>query len=405
MWLIRLAWKNLWRNKSRSLITLSAIFFAVILSTITESLKKGVFDNLVKNVVSFYTGYIQIHKAGYQEEQILDNALLATAEQENNIRKTNNVKSFTRRLESFALASSNELTRGCMIVGIDPEKENEITSLRSKVLKGNYLNDQSDGVLLGQGLAEKMNLTLGDTIFLIGQGYHGAMAADKFPVAGILKFGSPQLNERMLFLTLRKAQTFLSADGMITSYILSLNNEKQLASTALEVKKNLDKETEVLTWEEILPDIKQHISTDSNNMKIVQWVLYLLICFGIFSTMLMMLMERTYEIGMLIAVGMRKRLLILLLLVESLLSVLTGCLLGLIFSIPIVNYLHTHPIRFGKEVARAYERFGFEAIFPASNHPDIFLSQAITVLVIGCVLALYPAFKIIRLRPTEALKR
>ena len=114
MWIIKLAWKNLWRNRSRTMITVAAIFFAVILSTTAESLKQGVFENLVKNVVSFYTGYIQVHKAGYQDEQILDNSFLQSGDIEKSISRDKNIAAFTPRLESFALASTEKLTKECL---------------------------------------------------------------------------------------------------------------------------------------------------------------------------------------------------------------------------------------------------------------------------------------------------
>ena len=131
MWILKLAWKNLWRNRNRTLITIAAIFFAVIFSIVAESLKQGVFDNLVKNVVGFYTGYIQVHKSGYQDEQILDNSFANSPHLEKQISTSKNIASLTPRLESFALAASEDLTKGCMIVGISPEKENEITLSKS----------------------------------------------------------------------------------------------------------------------------------------------------------------------------------------------------------------------------------------------------------------------------------
>ena len=404
MWLIKLAWKNLWRNRSRTLITVAAIFFAVILSTIAESLKKGVFDNLVKNVVSFYTGYIQVHKTGYQEEQILDNSFSETSLTGNLLYADRNIRVATPRLEAFALASSEELTKGCLITGISPEKENSITSLKSRLVSGAYLSDQDQSVLLAKGLAERLKLRIGDTVVLVGQGYHGATAAGKYPVKGILQFGSPQLNDKILYMALPAAQALFGAEGLITSYILSVHSERDVTASALAIRKAIGKDYEVMTWEELLPDIKQHISTDSNNMKVVQGVLYLLICFGIFSTLLMMMLERKYEMGMLVAIGMKKGKLVLLLVAESVLTVLTGCLAGILASIPLVYYLHQHPIRIGGDTAKAYERFGFEAIFPTSMERSIFIYQALIVLLIGLALSLYPAIKVIRLKPVTAMK-
>lgn len=404
MWIFQLAWKNLWRNRSRTLITVAAIFFAVILSTIAESLKKGVFENLVKNVVSFYTGYIQVHKTGYQDEQILDNGFMQDSNVEKLIYSNPDISVVTPRLEAFALASSEELAKGCMITGISPGKEHNITGLKNRLISGDYLHDEDSAVLLAEGLAGQLKLSTGDTIYLVGQGYHGATAAGKYPVKGILKFGSPQLNEKILYMSLPAAQAFFSSERLITSYVLSIHSEKDVVAAASEIRKAIGKDYEVLTWEELLPDIKQHIATDTNNMKVVQGVLYLLICFGIFSTMLMMMLERKFEMGMLVAIGMKKAKMIVLFIAESVFTVLIGCLAGIAVSIPLVYYLNRHPIRIGGDTAAAYERFGFEAIFPTSTDGSIFLWQAFIVLLIGLGLSLYPALKVIQLKPVTAMK-
>lgn len=405
MWILHFAWKNLWRNKTRTLITVSAIFFAVILSTLAASLKQGVFDNLVKNVVSFYTGYIQVHKLGYQDEQILDNGFQKSALLENKFTSFNNVSFFAPRLESFALASSQNITKGSLVVGISPRSENRITLLKNKLVSGNFLNENDECVLVAEGLAKTLQLKTGDTIVLIGQGYHGSTAAGKYRIKGVLHFGSPQLNERILYMSLPAAQELFSAKGLLTSYILSIKNEKELVNTANNLRNSIGKEYELLTWEQLLPEIKQHITTDSNNMKVVQGILYLLICFGIFSTMLMMLMERRFEMGMLVAIGMKKTRLSWLFVIESVLTVMMGCFAGLLASIPLVYYLNRHPLRLGGETAKAYERFGFEAIFPASTNSSIFLSQVLVVVVIGLLLSFYPVFKIAGLRPVTAMKK
>lgn len=405
MWILKLAWKNLWRNRSRTVITVSAIFFAVILSTAAESLSRGVFDNLVKNIVSFYTGYIQVHKAGYQDEQILDNSFEQLSSLESKIQSQHNTTAITPRLESFALASSEELTKGCIVVGIDPQRENKITLLESKLIQGSYIDHTDRSVLLAEGLAERMNLKLNDTIVLIGQGYHGSTAAGKYPVKGILHFGSPQLNDRILYMPLTLAQELFSAEGMITSYIVSIKDDEELYPGASAIKRSIGKEYEVMTWEELLPDIKQHISSDTRSMKVIQGILYLLICFGIFSTLLMMMLERKFEMGMLVAIGMKKSKMVLLFIIESVLTVFVGCLAGIIASIPLIFYLNRHPIRMGGETAKAYEKFGFEAVFPTSTDSNIFVSQAIMVLIIGLALSIYPVIKVIRLDPVIAMKR
>lgn len=394
----------MWRNRNRTIITMAAIFFAVILSVATSSLRDGIFDNLVKNVVSFYTGYMQVHKTGYQDEQILENSFEASPATERSIMLDRNVQAVTPRLESFALASAGELTKGCGLVGIRPGQEDNITALREKIVSGEYLLEGDHAVVLSQGLAVRLLLGVGDTIVLIGQGYHGSTAAGKYRVKGIARFGSPDLNDRMLFMPLAAAQDFYSAPGRVTSYVLSLRSPGDLEATVAGVSAALGRDYEVLTWGQIIPDIEQHIRTDTDNAKYVQGVLYILVCFGIFGTLLMMMAERKYEMGLLVAIGMKKAKLMLLLLMESLLTVLCGCLMGIVASIPLVYYFNRHPIRIGGDTALAYQRFGFEPIFPTSVDPSNFLRQGIIVLIIGLVLSLYPVYKAMFLNPVKAMK-
>ncbi|WP_276363785.1 FtsX-like permease family protein [Daejeonella sp. H1SJ63] len=405
MFLIRMAWKNIWRNRNRTMITMASIYFAVILSVLADSLQDGVFDNLIKNMVSYYTGYVQVHKTGYWDEQVLDNSFESSIRTEAKIISLNETGGLTGRLESFVLASSNDQTKGSLLVGIDPENESKVTNLKTKLHEGDFIKADDQSVLLSEGLAERLNLRLTDTIVLLGQGYHGATAAGKYPVKGILKFGTPAMNDRTVFMPLKASQDLFQAYGMITSYILLVNDTEQLNTISAAVKKSLGSNYEVMTWEEMLPDIKQHIESDSRNMKFIQGILYLLICFGIFGTLLMMLEERKIEMGMLVAIGMKKMQLAILLLLESLFTLLSGCIFGLLTSIPLVYYLKLNPIKLSGDAAEAYQRFGFEPVFPTSSDPEIFLNQALVVLVIGLVLSLYPVYKVIRLDPIKSMKR
>lgn len=402
--LFKLAWKNIWRNRHRTVITMASIFFAVILSVITGSLQDGIFSNLIKNIVSFYTGYIQVHKQGYWNEQILDNSFETTRRIESDLLRHPRVQGYTSRIESFALASSGSITKGCKVTGIIPEKEDQVTKLKNKLVSGKYLHLADNSVLLSEGLAERLKIATSDTVILIGQGYHGATAAGKYTVKGILQFASPELNNNMLFMPLQAAQDFYGAYNMITSYVLLVQPDA-LAETSLALKPVFGSGMEVMTWEEMLPDIKQHIKTDSNNMKVIQGILYLLICFGIFSTLLMMMMERKYEMGMLVAIGMKKFKLMYLLLTELVITVLSGCLLGVISSIPLVYYLNRYPIRIGGETAEVYKRFGFEPVFPASISAEHFINQGLTVLIIGILLSVYPLYKIGRLNVVASMKK
>lgn len=400
-----MAWKNIWRNTNRTLITMASIYFAVILSVLATSLQRGIFDNLIKNMVSYYTGYIQIHKTGYWDEQILDNSFKSSAKIESVLTHQNEIHGISGRLESFALASSENLTKGSLVVGIQPEEEMKVTNLKERLIKGDFLRDEDHAVLLSEGLADRLKLQSNDTLVLLGQGYHGATAAGKYSIKGIVKFGTPEMNNGTVFMPLKASQDLFQAYGMITSYVLLISDTEKLNLISASVRKSIGSNYEVMTWEEMLPDIKQHIESDSRNIKVIQGILYLLICFGIFGTLLMMMVERKIEMGMLVAIGMKKAQLIALLMMESLFTMLSGCILGILTSIPIVYYFMIHPIKLSGEVAEAYSRFGFEPVFPTSADTMIFINEALVVLLIGFVLSLYPVYKIVRLDPIKSMKR
>lgn len=405
MWLLKLAWKNIWRNRSRTGVTISSIFFAVILSVVTVSLQNGVFGNFVNNLVSFYSGYLQVHKSGYWDNQILDNCMTNDEVTAQLLTSNNAVTAIAPRIESFALLSAGELTRGCLVVGISPGAEAKITSLQKKISMGTYLKYDDNRVLVAEGLAHKLQLNVTDTVYLISQGYHGALAANKYLVGGIVKFGSPELNDQLLYMTLSNAQEFFSASGMITAYVLSISAADNLEKTASHIQREIGNGLEVKTWKEMMPEVDQHITTDKASMVVIQGILYILICFGIFGTLLMMMAERKYEMGMLIAIGMKKQKLIVTIILEQLFVVLVGCIAGLVISAPIVWYLREFPIRLYGEMADFMLSYGFEPVFPAELNVGIFLKQTLVVILLGLALSMYPLFVIIRINPVNAMKK
>jgi putative ABC transport system permease protein len=169
----KMVWRNLWRNRRRTLITMASITFAVLLAILMQSLQKGIFDNLVKNVVSFYHGYVQIHKKGYWNEQVLDNSFAMNDSLVNELKKNKHISEVVPRIETFVLASESNITKGCMVVGTEPAKEDYLTHLKSKVIAGEYLQSNDTAALIAEGLAKRLNISLNDTVVLLGQGYQG----------------------------------------------------------------------------------------------------------------------------------------------------------------------------------------------------------------------------------------
>jgi len=403
--ILKLAWRNLWRNQRRSLITMASVFFAVLLAIVTRSLQEGTYSQMIDNVVGFYTGYAQVHQQGYWEEQTLDHSLAEDPSLVEQVQAHPQVEHLIPRLESFALASYRDETAPAAVVGIDPALERLLTHLPDQLVAGQYLDDRS-GALLAEKLAEKLSLSVGDTVVLLGQGYHGVMAAGKYAVQGILSFGSPDLNQRMLYLPLAEAQLMYGARDRLTSYVLALDDPQATEQVVADLKVQLDPaQYEVMSWRELMPELVQTIEGDRAGGVIMVWVLYLIIGFGIFGTVLMMTTERRFEFGVLMAIGMKRIELSFTVILESIIIALLGVLAGSLVALPITWYFQANPIYMGDEMAEMYAEYGMDAVLPMVVDPALFLDQGLTILIITLFISLYPLINISRLKPVEAMKQ
>lgn len=403
---LKLAWRNIWRNKRRTVITLSSIGFAVFFASVMQSMQRGTYERMIDNTVRFSTGHLQIHGSGYWEEKVIDKSMSwnGTTEIKELITGLEAVEAMAPRLESFALGAHQDKTKGVIVVGVDPEKELGITRLNEKVVEGTYF-ERKGGVLIGKDLARFLKAGLGDTLILIGQGYHGVNAVGQFPITGILKFPNPEYNRQAVFLRLPDAQYFYGAEERITSLSILLSEASEMPIIQALLSESLDtKSYEVMSWEEMMPELVQSIELDYYSGLIMTYVLYAVIAFGIFGTFLMMTRERVYEFGILVSIGMKKLKLQLMVALEILMLTFLGVLTGILASMPIILYLYMNPIVVTGEMAETYENFGFEPILPFSIDPTIFMDQGLVVLIIALLLGIYPMSAIQSLKIVKALK-
>lgn len=407
--IFKLAFRNIWRNKRRTLITAAAIAFAVFTASTMRSFQKGIWDKVVDGSVSLFFGFGQIHGKGYNEEQSLEKAFAYNEEVKNAIQATEDIKGDVPRLENFGLASEGNLTRGVLLIGIDPEKENDMTQLKTRMVDGEYLRDDDNSVIVAQGLAEKLELSVGDTLVVLSQGYRGVNAAGKYPIKGLFAFALPDLNKRLVYLPLKAAQTLYGAEGLITTLALNIEDKSKVPTIISSLKSKLDADTyEVLPWEEMIPELLEARQLDEAGGKIVLGILYMLITFGILGTILMMTKEREYEFGVLTAIGMKRGLLSMVVWIETVLVGVLGAVMGILLSIPIVWYLKVNPISLetiGEGAAEAFAKFGISADLPATFEFTIFFTQALIIFLITTVLAIYPFWKIGSLKPVEAMRQ
>ena len=403
--IFKLASRNIFRNKRRTLITATSIALAVFTAASMKSIQKGAWDNMVDSVVNYYVGYAQIHSNGYWEDKTIDRAFSFESAIRDLPNSGPSITQVVPRIESFALAAFGQKSNGTLVIGIDPEKEDQLTSLRTKLVKGEYLKPHDDGILLASGLAEILKVDLQDTIVLLSQGYHGATAASTYPIQGILEFGSPQLNKQMTYLTLESAADFFAAPELITSVAIDVPEPSALPQALKVMHSQLDSaQYEIMDYKEMLPELMQAKSLDTVSNDITLSILYFIIAFGIFGTILMMVKERTYEFGVLLSIGMPRWKLGSVIWIETILLGLLGAILGILLTLPIVYYFNTNPIELTGDAAKVYKNFGVEPIFPAAIEPKIFISQAIIILLMTSVLALYPLWKIKTMDPVKSMR-
>ncbi|MBC6491992.1 ABC transporter permease [Flavihumibacter stibioxidans] len=402
---LRMAWRNIWRNARRTWITVASIFFAVILATLMFSLLEGVYVNMIRNVVSFSTGYLQVHEKGYWEDKSIEHVFTADSASARLIENTDGITAMVPRIENFALASTGNQTSGAMVLGIDPEKENTVTGLKSKLSEGNYLGNNSRGAMIGSGLARKLRLSVGDTMILLSQGYHAGSANGLFRVDGILKMNSPDLDKVMVYLSLPRASELFGLENQYSSWALMIRDDENMEAVKLALQQRIDSTRfEVMDWKGMMPELDQMIEADSTGHRITIYILYMVISFGIFSTILMMLAERKHEFGIMLAIGMKKHQLAFIVFLETVIISFLGVLVGTAGALPVIHYLSRNPIQLQGDLKVAYESYGFEPIMPVSTAPEVFITQSKVVLIITMLVAIYPIIQLLRMRLMTALR-
>ncbi len=401
---LKLAWRNIWRNRRRTIITVASIFFGVLLSTFMTSMQEGTYSKMIDNVVGFYSGYIQIHHPDYWDNKTIDYTFTPNDSLYQVLNNTPTITSYVPRLESFTLMSYGNNTKGAALIGVDPEKENKMTNLSHWIEKGTYLKPGDDGILLAVNLAKNLGVDVNDTLVLISQGYHGVSAAALFPVRGILKFPAPTMNNLGGYIDIRAAQNFFSVPGKYTSLVIMVNDYAKVNSTKNHLVSQLGDRYEIMTWDEMDPLTKNMIDADRSGAYITKGILYALVGFGIFGTIIMMIAERRKEMGIMVAIGMQKSRLSKILFYETSLIGLAGVVAGFVISFPLILYLVYHPIPLTGETAKAYEQFGFEAAMYFSAKWFIFARQVLIIFVITITVYIYPLVKTYHLKLTKALR-
>lgn len=401
---LKMAWRNLWRNKRRTFITMASIIFSVFFATVMRTFQEGSYNNMIDNLVKFYSGYLQVQDSAYWGEKTLDNSIEHNPELSEKIASIEDVTLVTPRIESGALAAYKDKSKPVMVLGIYPEKEDKIIKISEKMRSGEFLNNTGEGVIIAEGLAKYMNLSLNDTIVLLSQGYHGISATGKFRVQGIFYHPNPEFNRRMIYMNIPTAQTFYGMENRYSCEIIMAKDHYNIDHIKKQIATIIPQDKKVMTWDEMSPDMLNLINGDRQGGLVMLFILYLVIGFGIFGTATMMIHERKREFAVVNSLGMKKYQINITLFFETLLLGITSALAGILISLPLISYFYKNPLPLTDDLADAMMEYGMEPYYFVSMHPSLFINQAIIIAAMCIIISFLSMFSIKRMKMIDALR-
>jgi putative ABC transport system permease protein len=388
---------------------MAAIAFATVLLVFMLSWQFGSYDTMINAAVKVHTGHLQVQAAGYNEQQDMRLVVPNPVAVSRLLDGIPDVAVHTARATAFSLVSSQERTYGIAVRGIDPAKEAQVTTVGQVIRQGRYLSDDDAAqALVGGLLAKNLRVGVGDELVLLGQGCDGSIAATVVQVAGIFSYGQNELDRNVIYIPLPYFQEVYSMRGAVHEVVVlgtSLEAVPRIKRSVSAELKPIDKKDKlvVLDWMELMPGLIQSIQMDLISGFIMYVILIIVVAFSILNTFLMVIFERTREFGVFMALGTTPGRLTRLLLLESTTLTLLGTAMGIVAGSLVTWYFQVHGIVISgtSEMLRQY---GLpERMYPQLSTLSIAVGAGL-VLAITLVAALYPALKVRRLRPVEAMR-
>lgn len=402
--LATLAWRNVLRNLRRSVITILSIAVGLAALTFVWAFIDGQNDQMIRNSTRFLAGDVQVHLKGYHDDPTLD---LTMAEAQPVLTAASadpNVAAAVVRLEGKALASRADKSRGIMLVGVDPRSESRVSALFSAVVEGLALADDTPGALIGEQLAQALGLAVGDELLLVGQAYDGSVASGRYPVRGIFRTRIDELDGRIAVLPLAVVREFFAAPAGASAIALRLQDRDRLDATQARLSQRLGPRYEVLGWPRLLP----LVAVSTRFHEVMAWVV-LAMFFGIVTAavanpILMAVVERTREFGIMLALGAGRARLLSLVLIEAMMLGALGIVAGNLLGLSIAGFFARRGIDLGAFGSAVRTMPGLEDIVYTVIRPERSVLVSLLVFGIACLTALYPAGKAALLEPVAAIR-
>ncbi len=401
--LVRMAWHNVWRNWRRTTIAVVAIALGLALLLFFDGMMGGGEQSVYGNTVKLLGGNVQVHAPGYLEraKRLPLYPLAETATLLQAAKSQPQVVAASRRIKTGGMVSSREGTFPVVITGIEPEQEVAVSLIAGKIVQGRNLTaDDQDLLLIGQALAKKLEVTVDDRIELVGRATHEQMRRRTMTIVGIYDLGIPDIEKRMVYVSFAEAQSLFDLRDQATEVVVSLASVGQEEPVVAALRASLPG-YEIDAWYTLNPETKQTMEMNKQMMGMFGMIILLIAGVGILNLMLMAVFERTREIGLLAAMGLKRWEIMVLFLLEGMLIGLIGAVLGTALGGVVIAYFSQVGMEWATEYSEMAALLGGRIYFYVGT--DLVLARGLTVVIIAALASIVPASQASRREPAEAL--
>jgi putative ABC transport system permease protein len=407
--LIKLAWRNIWRNKRRSILTIFAIFFAAFLTIVFVGMQDGMWEHNVRTSVSMMSGYLQIQLEGYQDNPSLQLMFSFDEDMESILQNDRAVTGYATRVYADGLITFRNKSYGGAIFGIDPAMEQTVSRFHERIVEGRFISDEApDEIVVGERLMKNLQVSVGDTVVIIAQGADGSIGNMKYRIGGAVRFGAEEVDLMTILMHIQEAQELVVMDGNVNVVSIGISNLRELNRVRNRLQEEVHRAGKeslaVLTWEQVMPDLKEAMDFDQISGWMFYVLLVIIVAFGILNTLMMSITERFREFGVILSIGMQQRMLIWLVALETLMLILVGLIIANIAGYGINYYFYHNPIMLGGDLAHVYAYYGIEPIILSAKYFSINVNTSLMIIAVSFCVALFPIFKVMKLEPLKGIR-
>ena len=401
--LIRIAWRNIWRNRMRSVIIVAAVAIGLWAGFFLLSFYNGLIEQRISSAIETEISHIQIHEPRFLDDYSLQ-YYLASAQEILQQTKTNAlVKAASGRVIIKGMISTASGSSGIQVNGVIPGEEDQLTHLKSKLISGHYFTSKSFEIIVSEKVLKKLRLKLNGKAILTFQDKDGNIAAGAFRIAGVYKTVNGPYDENNVFVKTHEVDVLANIPNQYNEIAILLHRTSDVDKITRALRRQYP-QLEIKTWTEISPEMSLLVAASDQTMLIYMGIIMLALAFGIINTMLMAVLERTREIGMLIALGMNRVRVFTMIVVETVLLVLAGIPIGVILGLGTVGYTHRIGINL-EQFSEAYSSLGYSSLIYPTFNARQFLMMVIMVIATAFLAALLPARRAFKLKPAEAMRQ